>query len=208
MPIKSLSRSPPGQFAGCLREDECDELFNRCTWSSVEAGELLFAVGDRRGILRHPQPLMYLHVARRADLSWLLTDILESTTRRMRPVRLIATSMLSEHDLLQKKSFSTTSYLREKASEISSSCEVRFQTFRTLTPQLRSYMSDVRTCSVRALTSATILRISQRDFKTFCTKVKLCCFSTSFYCQHVSIRMLSSSFSGSHWGACIACPSL
>eukprot|EP00960_Hanusia_phi_P027165 746673-Hanusia_phi.AAC.3 len=35
------------------------------------------------------------------------------------------------------------------------------------------YMSEVRTCSVRALTIATILRISQSDFKTFCTKVTL-----------------------------------
>ena len=34
------------KFAGCLREEELDALFEACTWRSVSAGEAIFLKGD------------------------------------------------------------------------------------------------------------------------------------------------------------------
>ena len=34
------------KFAGCLREDEHDELFKCCTWRTVSVGETIFLQGD------------------------------------------------------------------------------------------------------------------------------------------------------------------
>ncbi|EKX48054.1 hypothetical protein GUITHDRAFT_106135 [Guillardia theta CCMP2712] len=107
------------KFAGCLREDECDELFNLCTWSSVEAGELL----TESGLVMVVDG--YLGVYHKED----------ETEEEFLNYKLSQGESIGDLELI--------------------------------------YMSDVRTCSVRALTSATILRISQNDFKTFCTKVKL-----------------------------------
>jgi CRP-like cAMP-binding protein len=41
-----LSQVSPKGFAGCLREEELDALFEACTWRSVSAGEAIFLKGD------------------------------------------------------------------------------------------------------------------------------------------------------------------
>ena len=167
------------KFAGCLREDEHDELFALCTWRTVAVGETVFEKGESTasGLIMVVDGA--LGVYGKCD-----QDTFEPTPSSSLP-KLSSTETLSgaagsSSALGRGESFSGLKWGMDNMEENAGGGDGEARAGELLHYELAAgesigdldllYASEQRRFTVRAIKASTVLELSQDKFRKFCVE--------------------------------------
>ena len=167
------------KFAGCLREDEHDELFALCTWRTVAVGETVFEKGESTasGLIMVVDGA--LGVYGKCD-----QDTFEPTPSSSLPksssTETLSGAAGSSSALGRGESFSGLKWGMDNMEEDAGGGDGEARAGELLHYELAAgesigdldllYASEQRRFTVRAIKASTVLELSQDKFRKFCVE--------------------------------------